>query len=383
MSAHHVVILGAGAAGTAAARALTGHDGIITTIVGETGQTPYTRMLIKGVAYGMTTPDIITLPMPQTDFRADTAQHVDTAAQEVRLASGATIGYDSLIVATGRRARRLDAAVPGAEQAGQAGTLITLHSLDDAVRIREAVLAVGGPARVAIYGAGFTASETASALQAEGHQVSLIARSELPGIAAFGRPVAERLAAEHETRVATFFGRTISSLHPDTGGTVLTLDDGTDLVVDLIIVALGTTPIAPAPWQEGVDVDDRLRVHDLASVYAAGGVATHHDDYLGIWSIDHWDDGAAQGTHAAQMLLHDLGRGDDPGPYRPRSPYMGMIYGQMIAGVGYTAHPETRIDDTEEFLVLHEHGDSVVGATGIDAVGAVYQWGQRLHQARP
>lgn len=382
MTAHNAVILGAGAAGTAAARALAGHDDIKITLVGQTDETPYTRMLIKGVAYGLAAPELIRLPMPQADFIADTAELVDPESREVHLASGATIAYDSLVVATGSRARGLDANVPGAEQAARAGTLIALHALDDAIRIREAVLACGKPTRIAIYGAGFTASETASALEAEGHQISLIARSQIPGIGTFGRPVAERLAAEHRSRVTTFFGRTISRIHAEPDATVVTLDDGTDLTVDLIIIALGTTPVAPAPWHEGVDVDDRLRAQDLASVYAAGGVTVHHDDYLGTWRIDHWDDGAAQGTHAAQMLLHDLGRGDEPGPYRPRSAYMAMIYGKVIAGVGFTGNPDTRIDDTEEFIVLHEQGDSVVGASGIDAVGAVYQWGPRLHEAR-
>jgi hypothetical protein len=89
----------------------------------------------------------------------------------------------------------------------------------------------------------------------------------------------------------------------------------------------------------------------------------------------------AQGTHAVQMLLHTLGRGEDPGQYRPRSAYMAVIYGRMIAGVGYTGYPDTRIEGgAEEFVVLHEHGDAVVGASGIDAVGTVFQWGQRLHE---
>lgn len=384
MTAHHAVILGAGAAGTAAARALAGQDDITITIVGQTDELPYTRMLIKDVAFGRITPEFVGLPMPSADFIADTAEHVDPETREVHLASGRAIAYDSLIVATGSRARRLDVNIPGVEQAAQAGTLIGLHSLEDAVRIREAVLACGEPARVAIYGGGLIASETASALQAQGHQISLIARSKLPGIATFGRSVAGRIAADHESRVATFFGRTISEIHSEPDATVVTLDDGTELTADLVIIALGTKAVAPAPWHEGVDVDDRLRAHDLERVYAAGGVTVHHDDHLGTWRIDHWDDGAAQGTHVAQMLLHTLGRGEGPGPYRPRSAHMAMIYGRMIAGVGYTGFPEdTPIEGVDEFVVLHEHGDAVVGASGIDAVGAVYQWGQRLHEVYP
>ncbi|MEW2011092.1 NAD(P)/FAD-dependent oxidoreductase [Microbacterium sp. NPDC078814] len=379
MSAHHTVILGAGAAGTAAARTLAGHENITTTLIGHTGETPYTRMLIKGVAYGMTTPEFVRLPMPDVPFLPDTAELIDPDTRKVHLASGATVGYDSLIIATGSRPRTLDA--PGVAQATRSGSVINLHALEDAVRIRAAILARGESARIAIYGAGFTAAETASALLAQGHQITLIARSTIPGIAAFGRPVAEHLAAEHHSRVSTFFGRTIREVHSDAAATVLTLDDGTTVRVDLLIVALGTTPAAPSPWPDGVDVDDRLRAQGVPDVFAAGGVAIHHDEELGTWRIDHWDDGAAQGTHAAQMLLHTLGVGEDPGPYLPRSPYMGMIYGQMIAGAGYTGHPETRRADSDEFVVLHGPADTVVGVSGVDAVGTIYQWGQQLHQA--
>lgn len=380
MSAHRVVILGAGAAGTSAARALADHPDLSTTIVGTTGEAPYSRMLIKGVAHGMTPPEFVRLPLPEAVFLADTVEGVDTDARRLRLASGALLPYDSLIIATGSRARGLDSSMEGAEQAKAAGTLLPLHSLSDAVSIRDAILARGKPMRVAIYGAGLTASETASTLRSQGHHVTLIARSELPGIASFGRPVAEQIAAAHRSRVHTFFGRTIKSIHSETDATVITLDDATDLAVDLIILAIGTTPLAPSPWHEGVNVDERLRVYANAGVYAAGGVAMHHDDLLGAWRIDHWDDAVAQGTHAARSLLHALARSEDPGPYRPRSAYMAMVYGQVIAGAGYTGTPATLAEAGDELISLHEKNETVVGVSGVDAVGTIYKWGRRLHE---
>lgn len=384
MNPHHAVIIGAGAAGTAAARTLAGQAEMRVTLIGRTGETPYSRMLIKGVAYGSLDAEFTRLPLPPVDFMADSVENVDVDARVLHLASGGTIAYDSLIVATGSRPRRIDADVPGTEPALHAGSLVSLHSLDDAVRIREAVLSYGRPARIAIYGAGVIASETASALREQGHRITLIARSGLPGVAAFGRSVAARVAADHRSRVTTHFGRTIARIHLDVDATVVTLDDGTDIEADLVVFALGTTPLAPAPWDSGIEVDDRLRAREVAHVFAAGGTALHHDDHLGTWRIDHWDDGAAQGAHAAQTLLHSLGRGDDPGPYRPRSAHMAMIHGRVIAGVGFTDSPEDAfIDGVEEFVVLHEHADTVVGVTGIDAVGAVYQWGQRLHETLP
>ncbi|WP_336708800.1 NAD(P)/FAD-dependent oxidoreductase [Oerskovia sp. USHLN155] len=382
MTERHAVILGAGSAGTAAARALAGQGDVRTTVVGRTGEIPYSRMLVKNVAYGQAAPELIRLPAPHGELVADTAERVDPATQEVHLASGATISYDALLVATGSGPRGLDADVAGVEHAVRAGRLLTLHSLDDAVRLQEAIAACGESARVAIYGGGLIASETASTLQVLGHRVSLAARSQVPGVAGFGRPVAERVAADHEARVTTFFGRTVRRVLATPDATVVTLDDGTDLEVDLVVVALGTTPAAPSPWRDGVAVDDRLRVHGHGAVYAAGGVAVHHDDHLGTWRIDHWEDSAAQGVHAAQTVLHDLGRGEDPGPYRPRSAYMATIHGRMISGVGYTGHPGTRVAQADGLVVLHEQEGTVVGVSGIEAVGEIYGWGSRLHEAR-
>ncbi|MFF2624091.1 FAD-dependent oxidoreductase [Oerskovia jenensis] len=382
MTARHVVILGAGSAGTAAARALAGRDDVRTTVVGRTDEIPYSRMLVKNVAYGQAVPETIRLPRPDGELVTDTVERVDPATREVHLASGASTPYDALVVATGSRPRGLDPDVPGAEQAARAGRLRTLHSLDDAVRIREAIAARGESARVAIYGGGLIASETASTLHAQGHRVSLVARSRVPGVAGFGRPVAERVAADHEALLTTFFGRTVHRVLPTPDATVVTLDDGTVLEVDLVVVALGTTPAAPAPWRDGVAVDDRLRASGHGAVYAAGGVAVHQDDHLGTWRIDHWEDSAAQGQHAAGTVLHDLGRGEDPGPYRPRSAHMAMIHGRMISGVGYTGHPGTRVTTTDGLVVLHEQEGMVVGVSGIEAVGEIYGWGSRLHEAR-
>ena len=376
MTPQHVLILGSGAAGAAAARTLASRDDVRVTLVTRTGETPYTRMLIKGIAFGQTPPEMIKLPLPQIEVIADTVLEVDTSAKQVRLTSGAQVSYDALIVATGSMPRSLPADVFG-DDAGQ-GRVTALHSVEDALGIRKLLTGLGRPARVAIYGGGIIAAETASSLQADGHMVTLVSRSSVPGIGAFGAPVAERLAADHAAKVQTRFGRTLQHVDETESGVAITLDDGDPIVADFLLVALGTTPAAPSPWTNGIDVDDHLRAA-ADHVYAAGGVATHHDEALGAWRIDHWEDAAAQGAHAAQAALHDLGISDDPGTYLPRSPYMAMVYGQMISGVGYTAGTNTYLEAGEEFIVRHETDGMVVGVTGIDAVGTVYQWGQQLH----
>ena len=379
MTPQHVLILGSGAAGAAAARTLASRDDVRVTLVTRTGETPYTRMLIKGIAFGQTPPEMIKLPLPQIEVIADTVLKVDTSAKQVQLTSGAQVSYDALIVATGSMPRSLPADVFG-DDAGQ-GRVTALHSVEDALGIRKLLTGLGRPARVAIYGGGIIAAETASSLQADGHMVTLVSRSSVPGVGAFGAPVAERLAADHAAKVQARFGRTLQHVDETESGVTITLNDGNPVVADFLLLALGTTPAAPSPWTNGIDVDDHLRAA-ADHVYAAGGVATHHDEALDAWRIDHWEDAAAQGAHAARAALHDLGVSDDPGAYLPRSPYMAMVYGQMISGVGYTAGADAHLEAGEEFIVRHEIDGIVVGVTGIDAVGTVYQWGQQLHGVR-
>lgn len=379
MTLHRVLILGAGAAGTAAARTLTGRDDIDVTLIGRSGEKPYTRMLIKGVATGPTPPEVIQLPLPPVRYFDISATSVDTEARHVTLESGGTLPYDSLIVATGSTPRMLPSTVIGAADARAAGKLTALHSMNDALRIRRTLQNIPN-ARVLVYGAGATAAEAASLLAGEGHEVTLIARSTQPGASAFGSEIAEHVANLHRARIATSFGTGIASLSHDANVVTAHLDDGTSKTGDLLIVALGTTPLAPAPWEGGVAVNERLHAN-AENVWAAGGVSVHDDD-LGTWRIDHWEDSAAQGTHAAQEILFQTGLGTDPGPYRPRSPFMAMIHGHMLSGVGFTATQSARIEPGDEVVFIHEHSDGTpVGASGLDAVLAVHQWKDRLHTA--
>ncbi|GAB3616884.1 hypothetical protein GCM10027416_14410 [Okibacterium endophyticum] len=107
------------------------------TLVAQTGETPYTLMLIRGIAFGPIPPELIKLPLPEIEVITDTVVEANTSAKEVRLASGAQLGYDALIVATGSESRPFTPDVIRRETA--------LH-------IRELMTGLGRPARVAIYG---------------------------------------------------------------------------------------------------------------------------------------------------------------------------------------------------------------------------------------
>ena len=120
-----IVIVGAGHAGGTAAAFLRqfGHAGAIT-LVGEEPAAPYQRPpLSKAWLKGATGTAAIHVRPP--DFYAEQAitlrlgvrvTAIDRAARRLLLGDGSSLPFDQLILATGRRARRL--AIPGADLEG-------------------------------------------------------------------------------------------------------------------------------------------------------------------------------------------------------------------------------------------------------------------------
>lgn len=384
-----VGVIGAGAAGTSAAKTMqaSGVD-IEVDLLTRSGEQPYNRTLVnKGVATGLLEPDQIALPATGVETIADTVRGIDPRSRDVHLDSGKSRTYDALIIASGSRPRTLDETILGRDQALSAGRLTALHSIADAVRVRD-LIGTTRPARVLILGGGLVASETASLLTDAGHDVALITRALLPGGRALGEETARSLLNLHLPQHAAYLGRTPTAIRSHADRITVVLDDGPRAEGDLAIVAHGTMPAAPAPWtgSDGIPVDDHLRsLHaPHQRIYAAGGVAVHHYPGHSSYRIDHWDDSVAQGAHAARALLHDLGLGDDPGIYLPSSPFSARVHGHTLVGAGHPAlGSSTRIVSTDPLLTAHYLGDTPVALTGIDAAALVRDWIPRLHQRAP
>ncbi|ALU40311.1 pyridine nucleotide-disulfide oxidoreductase [Kocuria flava] len=382
-----IAIIGAGAAGTAAARTLHA-SGVDVDLYARNGEVPFNRTLVnKGIAIGLLEPAQAALPDTGAALRSETVRGLDPRARRLRLDSGDTHAYDALLIATGSRPRTLDEEVIGRDQAISGGRLTTLHSAADAVRVRD-LLATTQPARVLMLGGGLVASETASLLTDAGHDVALITRAAIPGANAIGEHVARRLRDLHRPQHAAYLERTVHSIRTHTDRISITLNDGSQVEGDLAIVAHGTLPAAPAPWTgpDGIPVDSRLRsMHaPRQRIYAAGGIAVHHYPGHGSYRIDHWDDSAAQGIHAANTLLHDLDMADDPGQYLPSSTFSARIHGHTLTGVGHPAlGTRTRVLSEEPLITAHYLGDVLVALTGVDAASHLRELMPRLHHSDP
>ncbi|TFD64529.1 NAD(P)/FAD-dependent oxidoreductase [Cryobacterium sp. Hb1] len=163
---------------------------------------------------------------------------------------------------------------------------------------RDATSAQQIPERLAVIGGGVVAAEMAAAYSSLGSTVTVIARSALLGKQ---EPFAGELitAALEENGVTVLVGPSTTTAHRDETGTVtLTLDDGTTVAADQVLVAIGRTArthdlgldtvgLNPGDW---LVVDDSLLVEGdspaLAGdwLYATGDVnhralLTHQGKY--------------------------------------------------------------------------------------------------------
>lgn len=276
-----VVIVGAGHAGGTAAALLRqyGFEGPIT-LIGEEPIAPYQRPpLSKAWLKGEADADSLALKPESFYAEAHIDLRLSTGVTEIKrtpktvtLSTGEEIGYDTLILATGARARLLD--IPGADLDG----VQPLRSAADA----EALKARLGPGkRVAIIGGGYIGLEAAASARALGSEAVVIELQ--PRILARGacEELSNFFTDYHRDRGVTFeLGAGVAGFEGQGGKvTGVKLVDGRLLPCDVALVGIGIIPndeIARAAGLEcagGIVVDEHARTADPA-IFAIGDV-TH------------------------------------------------------------------------------------------------------------
>lgn len=326
-----VVVLGAGAAGTAATFALRqhGYEGAII-LVDPDPAAPYDRPNLSKDFLAGTAP-AEWLPLAgATDWEAlgverivAAADRLDTSTRTVHLADGGRISYDALVLATGATSRALP--VPGNKRSH----VHTLRSLDDCLAIRErATLA----RNAVVVGAGFLGLEVASSLRTLALSVQVIAPEQKPLERVFGTALSSAIQRLNEDHGVTFhLGRTVTEIREDE----VCLSDDTCLPADLVIVAVGANPCIGLAQDAGLAVDDGVLVNRYLqstadSVYAVGDIARFpHPGTRGLLRIEHWAVAQAQGRTAA---LHILGQDQ---PFRDIPFFWTQQYDVPIAWSGF------------------------------------------------
>lgn len=342
-----LIVVGASLAGLRGVEAVRrdGFDGAIT-LIGDEPHTPYDRPpLSKQVLSGDWDADKTGLAdddrLTELDvtFRSGVAATAfDAASRTVTLADGSSLSADGVMIATGARTRT----IPGTD--GLAG-VHTLRTLDDSLAIRADLEAA--PRRVVVVGAGFIGAEVAATARERGLDVSIVEMAEVPLERAIGAAAGEVVADVHRDHgVDVRLGVGVSAIEGDGRVERVTLDDGTVLEADVVVVGVGVQP--NTEWLEGsgLTIDNGVVCDETClaapGVTAAGDVARWPNPLFDeMMRVEHWDNAVEQGTHAARRLL-----AEDPGePFAPVPWFWSDQYDRKIQLAG-----RCRPDDVTELV---------------------------------
>ncbi len=286
-----VVIVGGGHGGAQAALSLVqaGFAGRVA-IIGEeaelpydrpplskeylAGEKPFERMLLRPAA--LWAERGIALLLGRRVTAVDSAGHVLTCAD------GSTIGYGTMIWATGGSPRRLSC--EGHDLAG----VHTVRNKADADRMIAEMPAVR---EAVVIGGGYIGLEAASALVKFGKKVTVVEALDRVLARVAGEPLSRFYEAEHRAHgVDVRLGASVAALTGENRHvTGVELADGEVLPAQMVIVGIGIIPeVAPlvdagAAFGNGVRVD-RFCKTSLPDIYAIGDCAEHQSVYVdGDW----------------------------------------------------------------------------------------------------
>ena len=219
---------------------------------------------------------------------------------------------------------------------------------------REATSAEQIPPRLAVIGGGVVAAEMAAAYASLGSTVTVIARSALLG---GQEPFAGELvtAALRENGVTVLVGPSTTKAHRDTDGTViLSLDDGTTVTSDTVLVAIGRTPRTHDLGLDtvGLDADSWLAVDDTLLVQG-DSPALAGDWLYATGDVNHRALLTHQGKYQARAA------GDAIVARAAGSPVDDAPWGAHVATADHAAVPQVTFTDPE------------VASVGLTAAAAV------------
>lgn len=381
-----VIIVGAGHAGYQVAASLrqTGFAERIC-LINDEAHLPYQRPpLSKAYIKGAAGPESLMF-RPEKFYQdqrieliAGRAVSIDRAGRKVLLASGETLAYGHLVLATGARNRLLD--LPNANLPD----VKYLRILDESEALRAII---PSKTRVVVIGAGFIGLEFAATARIKGLEVDVLELAPRVMARAVTAEVSEYFQARHrEAGIRIHLGVQATSIEAqggkDTGKvTGVSLSDGRHLPADLVVVGVGVLPNielaaeAGLPVAAGIIVDEYLSTAD-PNISAIGDCALFASPRFGgslrLESVQNATD------HARCLAARLTG---DRKPYDGH-PWFWSDQGDdklQIAGLttGYDRVVLRGDPAKKAFSAFCYHGDKLLGIESINRAGD-HMFGRRL-----
>jgi len=258
-----VLIVGAGHGGFQLAlslRQLGFKDRIC--LINDEAHLPYQRPpLSKAYLKGSAGPDSLMF-RPEKFFAdqhiellADRAVAIDRAARRLKLASGSSLDYGHLVLATGARNRLID--IPNASLPN----VRYLRILDDSEDLRRRIAT---SKRVVVIGAGFIGLEFAATARIKGLEVDVLELASRVMARAVTAEVSDYFQARHaQAGVRIHLGVQATAIEASGDKvTGVSLNDGRHIPADLVVVGVGVLPNVELAAQAGLAVGSGIIVND-------------------------------------------------------------------------------------------------------------------------
>jgi len=319
------------------------------TVFGAEPHTNYNRILLSPLLAGDKSAKEIFLHTPEwykehgvSLHSGDPVVSIDRRRRIVRSEKGVELPYDRLLFATGSTPQILP--VPGKDLPG----VMTFRDLADV----DAMLESARRYKTAVViGGGLLGLEAASALSRRGMEVTVVHLFDALMERQLDSVAASLLRATLEQRGLKFrMPATTTAILGEERVRGVRLEDGSELLADLVVMATGVRPNvelasrAGLRCERGILVDDTLQTFD-PSIYAVGECVQHRNRTFGLVA-PLWEQARVCAIHLAELGV---------------SRYRGTLPATQlkVAGIELYSAGEFAGGQGAEALVLQDHRNGI------------------------
>lgn len=370
-----LIVVGASYAGIQAALSArdSGYSERIT-VVADDHVLPYQRpplskdfLLDKTKQENLILRDEAFFKLKQIDLMLETRVNaIDRRTRQIILDGHSKQDFDKLFIGTGSYARRL--AIPGSDLDG----VCYLRSIKDAINLKERLR---DASEVVVIGGGFIGLEVAASASKLGKKVTVIeSASRLLERAV--SPIVSRYLLDLHTRhgVDIRLNESVAAIEAQDGhAAFVTLQSGTRLRADLVLVGIGGVPNDQLARNAQLNCTDGIVVdaHGLTGdpdIYAAGDCANHYNAYAQDWlRLESVQNAQDQGK-AAGLAIAGKSEPYDSVPRFWSDQYEAKL---QIAGISrnYDRHAVRGSLEDGQFSVFYYRQDQLCAVDSINRAG--------------